>query len=1462
MKKFIRSAAILCALALWSTLSLATDTGDIEFKFEIPPLPYPPVIGDIQNTDAMEGEPHFTVSIQIEASIQKEGNCYVGEVKIEDPSSNPGCDELTAWKQEAHEDIHPNPPDIKKVMLYYYRNGETDTTASIPMTYNPVTKLATANVPIDPSLKYKIDGVLTGHNITFYVVALDHYGNVASQVPDTAQAPCVPGTTSWTSLFSTPAWDTCSLVTQYEECAKVCPDDDVDPNTCKNAAIPPTCGSDYTTNDRIGDTCGEPNANGDQFVLNPPVNKTDILGVQAGADSSYFCIRMGLGTNPPPTSDSPPIEGYLAVFFNPDIPDSNPGDTHIENAFAITYAPEAQGSDPTLVRVLWDVECISNPNTADPLGCKIKSAIPGDTDLSMGYNAGGQALVFVTKKSWGAKQLIGSSSKLAQIITLTGEINLSGDNLFWLVDMTNGLGFYHKNTTVLIKELTEPTPTAPQNPVGECNLHDASGSGKTACPKNPPKPTAGNDCIINFLPSLQRTFVERYKIYSAMSDSEITDANKATYYIGEVTEDQVASTFSFIDTIAEADLDGFTRFYKLTSVNDEADVPETLIANASKTTCAPEDWEAPNPATGVTGETPEGTTEKCGISWTMETDIDTSITGYFILRDGTALYDVALGSSPSKQDYSYTDPATLVIGNTYTYAVRVVDRGENYSTDATVDCQAEDRKPPAKIDSLSVTLKGATLGAKMDWEDSAEDDIAGYYAHVCRCWESNGYCDAEEDFAKMNGKLLDSQYEDTNPIHFPAEDKYCLYAEAMDDCDTAGTCPISGGPNLSGFPGDSMSCAGSSYMKCLYVTTKIDYCYPSFPVTNVPTPEDEGGKCTFTWEKVSTNSNPVGAPEDQNYCPATFPDPVSPAPEDIIGYLIVKIEDPTGECANMPYPNDPLADVIGFVPINSTHEWTAINLTNDRTYCFLPFSVDVSGNHPAPSTLPNGKPCTPADIVAPDEPEMVGMDADDTPSCTPQWSSVSDPDPIIFNLYRCDDAKASCTEGDFAALETDLTTLETTDGTVEDGMAYTYAITAEDPSGNESAIVGASNIMECALGICGNGTVETGEQCDDGNTTACDGCSATCQTECGNGVTECSEQCDDGNTTPDDGCSPTCQTEGLLPPASANTTAIAANSGCKFWFTASPSDTDTGTFETNEGYKIYLCTGTTAGTCEDTPISTRSACADAAAAGGIIRDICNHSLDKPYNQQGLLSAGKDGTWYAGITYTDSTDTESDKRMSSSSCLVTGCTSDLVDITTGAMQEIDYEATGEFIPTVKPDLTIEVVDQDNPDTPIAAGATGEDGMATIEVCPADLAGKTIRVQIRIAAANATGMLCDDPGTDNPEGDCLLYLKEDIAGADMGTGYPVAKTVALPKAGALAGRKEIGNANCDGIVDFNDFMEIKDAYKKKKVDNDGYRAWADFDNNGVVDFNDFMKLKDNYKKKVFGTVDDADPAFCMP
>ena len=66
---------------------------------------------------------------------------------------------------------------------------------------------------------------------------------------------------------------------------------------------------------------------------------------------------------------------------------------------------------------------------------------------------------------------------------------------------------------------------------------------------------------------------------------------------------------------------------------------------------------------------------------------------------------------------------------------------------------------------------------------------------------------------------------------------------------------------------------------------------------------------------------------------------------------------------------------------------------------------------------------------------------------------------------------------------------------------------------------------------CGDGNIDAGEECDDGNTVDGDGCSSTCQNEttppptgpvCGDGIVDAGEQCDDGNTTNGDGCENNC----------------------------------------------------------------------------------------------------------------------------------------------------------------------------------------------------------------------------------------------------------------------------------------------------------------------------------------------------
>ncbi|MFN8641724.1 MAG: carboxypeptidase regulatory-like domain-containing protein [Candidatus Binatia bacterium] len=83
----------------------------------------------------------------------------------------------------------------------------------------------------------------------------------------------------------------------------------------------------------------------------------------------------------------------------------------------------------------------------------------------------------------------------------------------------------------------------------------------------------------------------------------------------------------------------------------------------------------------------------------------------------------------------------------------------------------------------------------------------------------------------------------------------------------------------------------------------------------------------------------------------------------------------------------------------------------------------------------------------------------------------------------------------------------------------------------EPEVPGTGRVIELTIrdrvGTCGDGSVQLGEGCDDGNTTDCDGCSSACALEsgCGDGVRCGAEGCDDGNAADCDGCSAACQVE-------------------------------------------------------------------------------------------------------------------------------------------------------------------------------------------------------------------------------------------------------------------------------------------------------------------------------------------------
>lgn len=99
-----------------------------------------------------------------------------------------------------------------------------------------------------------------------------------------------------------------------------------------------------------------------------------------------------------------------------------------------------------------------------------------------------------------------------------------------------------------------------------------------------------------------------------------------------------------------------------------------------------------------------------------------------------------------------------------------------------------------------------------------------------------------------------------------------------------------------------------------------------------------------------------------------------------------------------------------------------------------------------------------------------------------------------------------------------------------DGVVVSTCEQCDDGAGNSDVVADACR-TNCRRARCGDGVVDGGEACDDGNRVACDGCDQRCRVEagpiCGDGVLNelCGEACDDGNAVGGDGCTAECAFE-------------------------------------------------------------------------------------------------------------------------------------------------------------------------------------------------------------------------------------------------------------------------------------------------------------------------------------------------
>src|SRR5262249_51321310 len=75
-------------------------------------------------------------------------------------------------------------------------------------------------------------------------------------------------------------------------------------------------------------------------------------------------------------------------------------------------------------------------------------------------------------------------------------------------------------------------------------------------------------------------------------------------------------------------------------------------------------------------------------------------------------------------------------------------------------------------------------------------------------------------------------------------------------------------------------------------------------------------------------------------------------------------------------------------------------------------------------------------------------------------------------------------------------------------------------------LLASLSVWGCVSPRCGDGIVESGEVCDDGNDAEGDNCDTACRPpSCGNKIIDPGEDCDDGNQTDGDGCTTACARE-------------------------------------------------------------------------------------------------------------------------------------------------------------------------------------------------------------------------------------------------------------------------------------------------------------------------------------------------
>ena len=1352
-------------------------------------MPQGPELKSISNSTPVIGSDYFIVSAIIEGIEQKQACCGTN------------CDrsdcEMHEWYFRPDPDIEPNPPCIpnagghpdfadyddvckkpgnpKVYYTAYPQAGET-IHGSVDMAYNTITGRYEAGIPLA--------GLQMGDEISYYIVAADSAGNVISQVPDSTTAPCTSAT-SWNTDYETPPINNCDFMNGYELCGD-------------RRQVAPDCGAAYTVNDPAGDTCGEPDDEGTQQVVSG-IDLVDILGFSAGAGKGFgdlpgqdvVCAKVGLKA-PPPNNSGGVIDAYILVLFNPDIYDPNPADIHMENSFAITYAPEAAGADPNLVKVLWDGDCLTDPDTPDILACKIFIGSDSETRLKISYS--NDNLVFIAQNDLDWRTIIGNSSKETVMSFYTGAIQLSGGTPFWITDITAGLTLQKEAQTISSPPIPILHPAYFRNTMCQTN-----GVGDSpVCSSFMGTSPDSNECVMEIGPSPDKLFTGYYNLYHSLTynraDATLIEELSGAANFPEDGSDVYTKSYSI--TL----LDGRTHYFFLSAVNATGDESfETPQSNWNSTSCTVANVDPPEPPANFTCATPVGFDKSCKCEWIADYISDPSLYGFYLKRDG-----VPLNPEAAILSQSFTDSdATLENGYSYTYELRAVDIGGNYSPWTSTGCMPEDLKPPAMVDTLSIIADPGVIGVDFAWEPGPEEDIGEYNIYACEQTVTST-CGADSE-GNADGYSLLATIPQPDPPEtifysdnssFGHEDStWCFYVETCDDCVSAGTCPSKSSPNCSYF--NTMS----TYRKCIFIGPMIDPVAPLFPENQAAGPLPGGESCRITWDAVCRD-------EEGDFSDCNFP-----ATSELMGYYVMRSEAIGGSCLNIPVPSPSYGTPAGFAPISYDPAFTDDGLTNGMQYCYRVHAYNAynyfSRNEPVPSPVS----CIPGDIQPPDKPEIVVPVAFTNSTCTPEWSEVEDDDTVTYNVYRCEGTEAQCNDSSkFLHLgsEQQLYSCEdTTDTQCEDwalspDTQYVYCITAKDAIPNESDIYDSKDTINCA---------------------------------------------------------PCMATSKCVPP----TGVIAGEKGPNYYgfdvyWTKSSSDYGSG-----EGYSIYLCTGSTADTCSTTSLAsdingdyseTPYTITDAGVSydgyfyigvsyegsdcgESMIAVSLNSVTIGPTPPPCLPDIRLDIDGYF-MKKELAACVEGDSDVNCQKVLAACAASSMPGCADSARKIASSPAAG---------ITIELFDTTTgtvvkSKTTLTDGSVQEFGLFSANITTSD----TFSVRARLpegywnemfAYAQSGGAGCEP---DSDPGECVIVLKSDISlGYFTTVEIDAIELIADP---AMYGG-QFANPDCDDKITLKDLALVK---KRFFTDASKYHPSADFNLDGKIDLKDLAMIKASFNKSI--------------